>query len=92
MASKIVTQGTKFVDSGNYTIPKPECLSFVNDGGANISNPYYKMEQLTFTLGNNAKAWGENGDSLARIILVPLWFKTYNAGFENKPNVCFNMF
>lgn len=83
MASKIVTQGTKIVDSGNYTIPKPECLSFVNDGGANISNPYYKNGTTDVYTRNNAKAWGENGDSLARIILVPLWFKTYNAGFEN---------
>lgn len=55
--------------SGSNIVSKPNCLDFTSAGN-DLSNPYYGTSN-----------YNTDGKSLARILLVPLWLKTYSEGF-----------
>lgn len=84
MSSKIKTVGTIIVDSNVTSVNKPHCLDFVLDGGSTPSNPYYKSDANDIYSRTLNEDWGYKGSDLSRIVLVPIWFKTYNSGFSSQ--------
>jgi hypothetical protein len=72
MQSPLVLREVVQVETGPVTIDKPDCFDFVDQANNTISNPYFGKAIMT-----NPAA----GQTFARILLVPSWFKTYNSGF-----------
>jgi len=76
-SSPIQTVGVDRIEGEFMQLTKPDCLSFVKDSNysSSASNPYRQLPN--FNLLNTA---GE-GEKLARLVLAPIYFKTYNMAF-----------
>jgi prepilin-type N-terminal cleavage/methylation domain-containing protein len=72
-SSPIQIVGVDRVEGEFTTINKPDCLSFMDDANYSspAANPYGHI---------NAGALG-NGEDYARLLLIPMYFKTYNSTF-----------
>lgn len=78
-SSPIQIVGIDRIEGEFATLTKPNCLAFAKDSNYTVngpeSNPYRKV--LTNEQRNNDTF----GQSLARLVLVPIFMKTYNAAF-----------
>ena len=75
-SSPIQIVGIERVEGEFLQLTKPNCLSFMDDANYSsaAANPYREIiDDIGGALGS--------GESYARIVLVPMYFKTYNSAF-----------
>jgi prepilin-type N-terminal cleavage/methylation domain-containing protein len=58
------------------TITKPDCLDFLDEANNTASNPYFGTALLASKIAGVV-----TGESISRILLIPVWMKTYSYGF-----------
>lgn len=62
--------------AGSTVLQKPNCLEFIDTSLSSFESPYYGT-----TIYDDVNADPDLGYNYARIILIPVWFKTYSYGF-----------